>query len=90
MLQLFKIVGLSLLLTIPSPTFGQDNNWMEEYDFVYLNDHLTEAIYDVRYAGTDNFVGRPIEGYKVAQLVMTRQAAEALKKVELQVIMDIE
>ena len=55
---------------------------MDEIGFVYLDDHLTKAKYDVRYAGTNNFVGRPVEGYHVKRLVGTHQMVSALGCVE--------
>lgn len=33
---------------------------------------------DPRYAGSDNFMGRPIRGYLAPQVMLTREAAEAL------------
>jgi D-alanyl-D-alanine dipeptidase len=35
-------------------------------------------IVEMRYAGSHNFVGRPIDGYEAPRCVLTRQAAEAL------------
>jgi len=38
-------------------------------------------IVDARYAGSHNFVGRPIEGYQAARCFLTKHAAEALAQV---------
>jgi zinc D-Ala-D-Ala dipeptidase len=38
-------------------------------------------IVDMRYAGSHNFVGRPIDGYEAPHCLLTRAAAEALAKV---------
>jgi zinc D-Ala-D-Ala dipeptidase len=38
-------------------------------------------IVDMRYAGTDNFVGRPIDGYAAPRCLLTRAAASALAAV---------
>jgi zinc D-Ala-D-Ala dipeptidase len=38
-------------------------------------------IVDARYAGSHNFVGRPIEGYQAARCFLTKPAAEALAQV---------
>lgn len=59
-----------------------DSNWMETYDFVYLDNVLTNAQYDIRYAGENNFVGKVVDGYKVKRLVLTNAAAKALKRAE--------
>ncbi|MCJ2028908.1 M15 family metallopeptidase [Methylobacterium sp. J-043] len=37
---------------------------------------------DMRYAGSDNFVGRPIAGYKAPRCLLTPQAARALARVQ--------
>jgi D-alanyl-D-alanine dipeptidase len=37
---------------------------------------------DIRYAGSHNFVGRPITGYLEPRCLLTRQAAEALQQVQ--------
>jgi D-alanyl-D-alanine dipeptidase len=50
--------------------------------FVYLDQILKSARYDVRYAGADNFVGEPIDGYQKARIILTHEAATALAAVE--------
>ena len=35
---------------------------------------------DIRYAGSDNFVGRPVRGYKAAKCLLTPPAAAALER----------
>jgi D-alanyl-D-alanine dipeptidase len=37
---------------------------------------------DARYAGSDNFIGRPIAGYEAARCVLTEKAAAALAAVQ--------
>ena len=37
---------------------------------------------DIRYAGRDNFVGRPVRGYGARKCLLTRPAAEALVQVQ--------
>lgn len=51
--------------------------------FVYLDEKLAgyEYISDVRYAGTENFTGRPVDGYVSGKIILTEEAAEALEKV---------
>lgn len=51
-------------------------------DFVYLSDVAPSIVLDIRYARTDNFVGRPIDGYVRPTAVTTLATAEALKKVQ--------
>jgi len=51
-------------------------------DFVYLRDVAPTIQQDMRYAGPDNFTGKPVPGYEAPECVLVRQAAEALKKVQ--------
>src|SRR5262249_51375548 len=50
--------------------------------FVYLRDVDPTIAQDIRYAGADNFVGRPLPGYGAAECVLRRDAARALKQVQ--------
>jgi len=51
-------------------------------DFVYLRDVAPTIQQDMRYAGPDNFTGKPVPGYEAPECVLVRQAAEALKTVQ--------
>jgi D-alanyl-D-alanine dipeptidase len=52
--------------------------------FVYLRDVAPSIVQDMRYAGYHNFIGRPVAGYDAAECILTRQAAEALARVQAQ------
>src|ERR1700722_14909799 len=45
--------------------------------FVYLRDVDPTIVQDIRYAGSHNFVGRPIKGYLAAECILTAPAANA-------------
>lgn len=49
--------------------------------FVVLSDVVPDIIQEVRYYSTYNFVGDRINGYTQPSILMSREAAEALKKV---------
>lgn len=49
---------------------------------VYLRDTDPTIVQDIRYAGTHNFVGRPIKGYLAAECILSEPAATALKAVQ--------
>ena len=51
-------------------------------DFVYLRDVDPTIQQDMRYAGSNNFTGKPVPGYDAPECVLVRQAAEALKAVQ--------
>ena len=50
--------------------------------FVYLRDVAPGIAQDMRYAGFNNFTGRPLPGYDAPECVLKREAAEALAKVQ--------
>lgn len=50
--------------------------------FVYLSDIDPTIIQEIRYAGSHNFIGRPITGYKKPICILTKKAALKLKKVQ--------
>ncbi len=52
------------------------------HDFVRLADIAPRIKQDMRYAGPDNFMGRPVPGYCAAQCWLRREAAEALAAVQ--------
>ncbi len=55
-------------------------------EFVNLTDVVPDAILEIRYYGTYNFVGARIDGYEEPTALLTRKAAEALKAVSDDVI----
>ncbi len=50
--------------------------------FVYLRDIDSTVIQDIRYAGSNNFVGRPLAGYGAGECVVKRAVALALKSIQ--------
>ena len=50
--------------------------------FVYLRDIDPTIIQDIRYAGSNNFVGRPLAGYDAAECVVKREVGLALKSIQ--------
>ena len=48
--------------------------------FLYVDEVIEDCIVDAKYAGTDNFMGRPAEGYTVPLVVVTKEAAGAAGK----------
>lgn len=51
-------------------------------NFVYLKELIPDLRSDMRYYGSNNFIGRPINGYSMPRLILTKEAAEALKRVQ--------
>ncbi len=78
----------SLLIRKGFGLFGKAKEAPEENfdDFVDLADFLPDAILEIRYHTSYNFVGVPIDGYEQPTALLTREAAEALRAVSDDVI----
>jgi D-alanyl-D-alanine dipeptidase len=50
--------------------------------FVFLHDLDPTIIQDIRYAGSNNFVGRPLRGYEAGECVVKRDVGLALKSIQ--------
>jgi zinc D-Ala-D-Ala dipeptidase len=50
--------------------------------FVYLREMDPTIVQDIRYAGSHNFVGRPIRGYLAAECILSVSAAHSLATVQ--------
>ena len=50
--------------------------------FVDARAMIPGLVVEMRYAGKENFVGRPIDGYEAPVCLLTRQAAAALTQVQ--------
>ena len=68
-----------ILMTLPLPAWAGS---VLPKGFVYLRDIDPTIVQDIRYAGSHNFVGRPIKGYLAAECILSDRAATALKTVQ--------
>ncbi len=48
--------------------------------FVYIDELIPDCIIDAKYFGTDNFMGRAVNGYNAPLVMMSEQAAQACVK----------
>jgi D-alanyl-D-alanine dipeptidase len=67
-----------LLTALAGPAFAQA---MPD-SFAYLRDIDPTIIQDIRYAGSNNFVGRPVHGYVAAECVVKREVGLRLKAIQ--------
>ncbi|HHW32459.1 MAG TPA: M15 family metallopeptidase [Clostridiaceae bacterium] len=74
-------------VTVPEPpsviesTIEPDSNQYSLPDgFVYVTDVIPIAQLEIRYFSNDNFVGAVIDGYEAPKAILTKEAAQALKK----------
>jgi D-alanyl-D-alanine dipeptidase len=51
-------------------------------EFVDAESVVPGLVLDMRYAGSHNFIGRPIDGYEAPVCILTREAAAALAEVQ--------
>ncbi|MCF6351048.1 MAG: M15 family metallopeptidase [Flavobacteriaceae bacterium] len=52
------------------------------YGFVYATEIIPNLKLDLRYLTSNNFIGKPVNGYNAKKCILTVQTANALKKVE--------
>lgn len=72
---------LALLAIIFSTCQNQTRKSIPE-GFVYLTEIIPGIQLEMRYFGGDNFVGKPIDGYKKEVCIISEKAALALKEVQ--------
>lgn len=73
---------LAVLILFVTPVAAQKSTAPDDSSgFVNLSEVVPDIIMEVRYHSTYNFVGERIDGYEVPCVLMTREAAEALKAV---------
>lgn len=65
-----------------SPTLNTD----DASGFVVITDVVPDAILEIRYYSTYNFIGTRIDGYQEPTALLTRQAADSLKAVSDELI----
>jgi zinc D-Ala-D-Ala dipeptidase len=72
--------GLTLMtMTLTAPVLaGTDLS----KGFVYLRNIDPTIVQDIRYAGSHNFLGRPVRGYLAAECILSEPAANALAAVQ--------
>jgi D-alanyl-D-alanine dipeptidase len=68
-------------IVLTSATATAANAQQQPTAFVDATTVVPGMIVEMRYAGSHNFVGRPIDGYQAPRCLLTRQAAEALAAV---------
>jgi len=75
-----KAIAASLLSLLAQSALADDS--ARPADLVALRGVDASIAQDMRYAGTNNFVGRPLPGYAQAECLLIRPAAEALGGVQ--------
>lgn len=77
------VLGITNKENIKSTSIEPSNS----SDFVLLSDVVPDAILEIRYYSTYNFVGDRIDGYEEPCALLTKEAASALKNASDQLIL---
>lgn len=78
------LCALVLVIMSVSTCFAETSS--DSSGFVMLSEAVPDAILEIRYYSTYNFVGRRINGYEEPVAMLTKEAAEALKAVSDELI----
>lgn len=75
-------IALAALVLLSGAAQAQERSGRLPEGLVYLRDVDPTIRQDMRYAGPDNFTGRPLPGYGAAECLLRRSAALALQRVQ--------
>lgn len=78
--KILKHTILCILLFVVGKSFAQQL----PKGFVYIKTVIPAVELEIRYAGNHNFIGKPIDGYNVPKAIITVEAANMLKKIQLE------
>ena len=73
--------AIILCVTCVTGACAEAVNPEDSSGFVYLSEAVPDAILEIRYYGTYNFVGDRIDGYERPVAMLTKEAAKALREV---------
>ena len=75
------LAALLVSMFVFSPAFAEEKLSSDSSGFVLLSEAVPDAILEIRYYSTFNFVGARINGYERPVAYLTKEAAAALRKV---------
>jgi len=81
-LTFIKLLIVVLFIGFSTNTNAQAGPKEIPEGFVYAKEIMPALRTDLRYYSSNNFVGKPIDGYNKPKCILTKEAAEALKKVQ--------
>lgn len=77
--KIFAVIALAVCIITPAA--AEDKISVDSSDFVLLSEAVPDAILEIRYYSTYNFVGSRINGYERPVAYLTKKAAAALREV---------
>ena len=78
-ISIFVIALIVIILVVTLNNSSVEPN-MDYSGFVIVNDVIPDIVTEMRYYSTFNFVGAHIDGYEEPVALLTKEAAEKLKK----------
>lgn len=76
------VVGFAAGVQADTPANLSPAKTMSQAGMVDIRSLVPDMAEDIKYAGSDNFTGAPVEGYRAAKCFLLKPAAEALARVE--------
>ncbi|MCQ2128991.1 MAG: M15 family metallopeptidase [Bacteroidaceae bacterium] len=89
MIHISKLFLISLFIAAFASCTNKEKNILPEEDrsqFVLITDVIPDAILEIRYYSTYNFIGERIPGYEQPIALLTREACDSLKVVSDELI----
>ena len=83
-MQKFKTIIFLILVIITTTLSSQNQNLPN--GFVYLSDVDATIKSEMRYISHNNFIGKPIEGYQKARIIVSKPTATALKRIQKELL----
>ena len=81
-IRYLKLFILVLFISLSTTMNAQVESDQMPEGFVDAKEIMPSLRTDMRYYSTNNFIGEPIDGYNKPKCLLTKEAAEALKKVQ--------
>ena len=78
---IYILAATAMITACKSKTEQAQHATDDNSQFVILTDAVPDAILEIRYYSTYNFVGTRIDGYEEPTAMLTRQAADSLRAV---------
>ena len=80
-MNLIAAFAISMFTIACSNNGRQVSSEMDSSQFVLIAEHIPDAILEIRYYSTYNFIGDRIPGYEEPVAILSRQAADSLREV---------
>ena len=77
-----KDTSVNKQLILIGATFSMLNATPLPQGFLYVQEEIPHIELEIRYYGSDNFIGKPNDGYQAPTAILTQKATLALKKVQ--------